>query len=71
MTAADVSSALRAENYVHAVQSIWRPLRDIAIGVLKTLGADNIARATRAIRDEPGRALPVLGITNDPGTQGT
>ncbi|BAU86659.1 transposase [Streptomyces laurentii] len=37
-------------------------LRNLAIGVLRTLGADNIAKTTRAIRDEPGRALPILGI---------
>lgn len=42
-------------------------LRNLAIGVLKTLGANNIAKNTRAIRDEPQRALPILGITNDPG----
>ncbi|HEV8529120.1 MAG TPA: ISAs1 family transposase, partial [Actinomycetes bacterium] len=46
-------------------------LRNLAIGVLKTLGADNIAKTTRAIRDEPQRALPILGITNDPDTYGT
>lgn len=46
-------------------------LRNLAIGVLKTLGADNIAKTTRAIRDEPQRALPILGITNDPDAYGT
>ncbi|MEU4359258.1 ISAs1 family transposase [Streptomyces virginiae] len=45
--------------------------RNLAIGVLKTLGADNIAKTTRAIRDQPERALPILGITNDPDTYGT
>ncbi|CAM5229822.1 MULTISPECIES: hypothetical protein [Streptomyces] len=45
-------------------------LRNLAIGVLKTLGADNIAKTTRAIRDEPHRALPILGITNDPDSYG-
>ena len=45
--------------------------RNLAIGVLKILGADNIAKTTRAIRDEPERALPILGITNDPDTYGT
>ncbi|WP_259294733.1 ISAs1 family transposase [Streptomyces canus] len=29
------------------------PFRNLAIGMLKTLGADNIAKTTRAIRDEP------------------
>ncbi|MGC4855764.1 ISAs1 family transposase [Micromonospora sp. DT4] len=46
-------------------------LRNLAIGVLKTLGAHNIAKTTRAIRDEPRRALPILGITNNPDTHGT
>jgi len=46
-------------------------LRNLAIGALKTLGADNIAKTTRAIRDEPQRALPILGITNERGTYGT
>jgi hypothetical protein len=46
-------------------------LRNLAIGALKTLGADNIAKTTRAIRDEPQRALPVLGITNNPDAHGT
>ena len=40
-------------------------LRNLAIGVLKTLGADNIAKTTRALRDHPERALPLLGITNN------
>jgi predicted transposase YbfD/YdcC len=46
-------------------------LRNLAIGVLKTLGADNIAKTTRAIRDHPGQALPLLGITNNPDLYGT
>ncbi|MGY1495804.1 hypothetical protein ACW4TU_04045 [Streptomyces sp. QTS52] len=46
-------------------------LRNLAIGVLKTLGADNIAKTTRAIRDEPQRVLPILGIPNEPDTYGT
>lgn len=45
--------------------------RNLAIGLLKTLGAVNIAKTTRAIRDQPERALPLLGITNNPETQGT
>ena len=46
-------------------------LRNLAIGALKTLGADNIAKTTRAIRDEPARALPILGITVNPDAYGT
>ncbi|MEV7343607.1 hypothetical protein [Streptomyces sp. NPDC093544] len=45
--------------------------RNLAIGMLKTLGADNIAKTTRAIRDQPQRAIPLLGITNNPDTSGT
>ncbi|MFF1792607.1 ISAs1 family transposase, partial [Kitasatospora sp. NPDC058243] len=45
--------------------------RNLAIGVLKILGADNIAKTTRAIRNEPERALRILGITNEPDTYGT
>ncbi|MCX4641502.1 hypothetical protein [Streptomyces sp. NBC_01446] len=45
--------------------------RNLAIGVLKTLGAENIAKTTRAIRDEPRRALPILGIINNQDTHGT
>ena len=46
-------------------------LRNLAIGLLNTLGAANIAKTTRAIRDQPERALPLLGIINNPDTQGT
>lgn len=46
-------------------------LRNLAISLLKTLGAANIAKTTRAIRDQPERALPLLGITNNPDPQGT
>jgi len=46
-------------------------LRNLAIGTLKLLGADNIAKTTRAIRCEPQRALTILGITNNPDTYGT
>jgi predicted transposase YbfD/YdcC len=46
-------------------------LRNLAIGLLRTLGAANIAKTTRAIRDQPERALPLLGITNNPDTRGT
>ncbi|MGV9394709.1 ISAs1 family transposase [Streptomyces olivaceus] len=45
--------------------------RNLAIGLLKTLGAVNIAKTTRAIREQPERALPLLGITNNPDAQGT
>lgn len=46
-------------------------LRNLAIGLLKSLGASNIAKTTRAVRDHPERALLLLGITNNPDTHGT
>ncbi|WP_259294736.1 hypothetical protein [Streptomyces canus] len=46
-------------------------LRNLTIGLLKILGADNIAKTTRAIRDQPERALPLLGITNELDPYGT
>jgi predicted transposase YbfD/YdcC len=45
--------------------------RSLAIGLLKTLGANNIAKTTRAIRDQPERALPLPDVTNNPDAQGT
>jgi len=46
-------------------------LRNPAIGALKTHGVDNISKTTRDLRDEPERALPILGITNNPDSYGT
>lgn len=45
--------------------------RNLAVGALKTLGATNIAKTTRAIRDQPQRALLILGITPKPDLNGT
>ncbi len=45
--------------------------RNLTIGALKILGAVNIAKTTRAIREEPERALPILGINYQPDPQGT
>jgi hypothetical protein len=45
--------------------------RNLAIGALKILGATNIAKTTRAIREEPERALSILGISPQPDPQGT
>ncbi len=44
---------------------------NLAIGTLKAAGATNIAKTTRSIRDNPERALPFLGITNNPNPSGT
>lgn len=46
-------------------------LRNLANGVLKTLGAGNIAKTTRAIRDLPERALPLFGVSYEPDPSGT
>ncbi len=45
--------------------------RNLAIGTLKILGAVNIAKITRAIWEEPERALLILGISHQPNLQGT
>ncbi len=45
--------------------------RNLATGALKILGATNIAKTTRAIRDDPARALPILGMTHNPNPSGT
>jgi predicted transposase YbfD/YdcC len=45
--------------------------RNLAIGALKILGATNIAKTTRAIGEDPTRALPILGITHQPNPSGT
>ncbi|GAB3716523.1 hypothetical protein [Nocardiopsis nanhaiensis] len=45
--------------------------RNLAIGVLKTLGADDIAKTTRAIRDLPEHTLPFFGIGYEPDLPGT
>ncbi|WP_234377141.1 hypothetical protein [Streptomyces sp. TP-A0356] len=49
---------------------VMATLRNLAIGALKALGATNIAKTTRAIRDQPERALPILGITYKPDLNG-
>lgn len=46
-------------------------LRNLAIGTLKLLGADSIAKTTRVIRNESERAPTILGITDTPDTYGT
>ncbi|WP_338895116.1 ISAs1 family transposase [Streptomyces sp. TG1A-60] len=46
-------------------------LRNLAIGRLRLLGADNIAKTTRAIRDAPEHAIWIWGITDSPLLPGT
>ncbi len=46
-------------------------LRNLALGALKALRVTNIAKTTRAIRDQPERALPIPGITYKPELNGT
>lgn len=66
-TFAEDASTVHAGNAPRAMAS----LRNLAIGALKALGATNIAKTTRAIRDQPERALPILGITYKPDLNGT
>ena len=63
VTYAEDASTLRTPRHGHLPQ--------LAIGLLITLGAVNIAKATRAIRDHPERALPLLSVTNIQDAQGT
>ncbi|MBC3990397.1 hypothetical protein H8N00_16235 [Streptomyces sp. AC563] len=46
-------------------------VRNLAIGRLRLLGADYIAKTTRAIRDAPEYAVRVQGITDSPPLPGT
>ncbi|MGW3498942.1 ISAs1 family transposase [Streptomyces sp. NPDC001020] len=66
-TFAEDASTVHAGNAPRAMAT----LRNLAIGALKALGATNIAKTTRAIRDQPERALPILGITNNSDHNGT
>ncbi|WP_405638184.1 hypothetical protein OHB53_47520 [Streptomyces sp. NBC_00056] len=45
--------------------------RLLAIGRLRLLAADNIAKTTRAIRDAPEQAIRIWGITDSPALPGT
>jgi hypothetical protein len=46
-------------------------LRNLAIGRLRLLGADDVAKTTRAIRDAPEHALWIWGIAESPLLPGT
>lgn len=48
----------------------WPYLRNLAIGRLRLLGADNIAETTRAIRDTPEHALWIWGHHRQPTPTG-
>jgi hypothetical protein len=50
---------------------VMATFRNLAIGVLKSLGADNIAKTIRAIRDLPEHALPFFGNGYEPDPSGT
>jgi predicted transposase YbfD/YdcC len=67
VTFAEDASTLRTGTAPRAMAAF----RNLAIGLLKSRGADNIAKTTRAIRDQPERALPLLGITNKTDALGT
>ncbi|MGW1272291.1 hypothetical protein [Streptomyces sp. NPDC002491] len=45
-------------------------IRNLAVGTLKILGTDDIAKTNRAICHEPERALAVLGIIKNVDTHG-
>ncbi|MEU6540221.1 ISAs1 family transposase [Streptomyces sp. NPDC047000] len=62
VTFAEDASTVHAGNAPRAMAGF----RNLAIGALKLLGADNVAKTTRALRHEPEHALTILGITNKP-----
>ncbi|WP_308294222.1 hypothetical protein [Streptomyces sp. ST2-7A] len=66
MTYAEDASTLHTDTGPRAMATF----RNLAIGLLKTLGAANIAKTTRTLRDQLERALPLVGITDNPDPQG-
>lgn len=50
---------------------VMAAFRNPAIGRLRPLGADTVAKTTRAIRDPPEHALWIWGITDSPLLPGT
>ncbi|MFJ2632287.1 ISAs1 family transposase [Streptomyces sp. NPDC087422] len=67
MTFAEDASTVHTGSAPRAMAS----LRNLAIGRLRLLGADNIAKTTRAIRNAPEHALWIWGITDNPPRHGT
>lgn len=65
------SHHIRDRTFAEDASTVHTGTAPRAIGTLKILGADNIAKTTRAIRSQPERALSILGITNTPDTYGT
>lgn len=64
---AEAASTVHTGNAPRAMAA----LRNLAIGRLRLLGADNIAKTTRAIRDTPEHATRIWGITDSPLLPGT
>ncbi|MFJ8937329.1 hypothetical protein ACIRL0_16735 [Streptomyces sp. NPDC102365] len=64
---AEDASTVHTGNAPRAMASLRNP----AIGRLRLLGADNISKTTRAIRDAPEHALWIWGITDSPLLPGT
>lgn len=55
----------RAQARAGTVPQCMAAFRNLAIGLLRTLGAANIAAATRRYAAQPARALAALGLTSD------
>jgi len=55
----------RSSARVGTVPQCMAAFRNLAIGLLRTLGATNIAAATRRCAAQPARALAALGLPND------
>ena len=55
----------RASTHTGTVPQCMAAFRNAAIGLLRTLGATNIAAATRRYAAQPARALAALGLPDD------
>jgi hypothetical protein len=64
---AEGASAVHAGSAPRAMAA----LRNLATGRLRLVGADDVAKTTRAIRDAPEHALWIWGIAESPLLPGT
>jgi hypothetical protein len=67
VTFGEDASTVHAGTAPHAMAAF----RNLAISALKTLGATNITKTTRAIKQDTARALPILGMSHNPNPSGT
>lgn len=66
-----VCAEVASTDHTGSAPQAMAALRNLAIGRLWLLGADNVAKTTRAIRDAPEHAVWIWGITDSPLLPGT